>query len=74
MNASGALNAAIGFLITLGTALIALWSGEGVSTFADISTVEYAVALVGSTVTALTTYRAKMSEAPTNKSEAPTNE
>ena len=64
MNKTGLYNALLGFLITFGTALVALWSGEGVSSFADISQVEYAVAFVGSSVTALTTYRAKMSEVP----------
>ena len=64
MNKIGLLNALLGFIITLGTAFITLLSGDDVQAFNDVSAVEYTVAVIGSLVGALTTYKAKMSESP----------
>lgn len=46
--------------ITLGTALLALFSQEGVNQFADISQVAYASAAIGAIVAGLNTYKARI--------------
>lgn len=53
-------SALVTFLVTLGTAMIALFSQEGVATFGDISEVAYASATIGAAVAGLNTYKARI--------------
>ena len=54
----GVISSLITFLTTFGTALIALFTQEGVSQFGDITEVAYAAAFLGALVAAANTYKA----------------
>jgi len=60
----GLISSVITFLITAATALIALFSQEGVAEFSDISQVAYASGLLGALIAAATTYKARITEMP----------
>lgn len=64
MNKTALTAALITSLITMGTALMVLFSQEGVIAFADISSVAYANAAIGGLVAGLAGYKARISEAP----------
>jgi len=64
MNKTALTTAGITSLITMGTALMVLFSMEGVISFADISPVAYANAAIGGMVAGLAGYKARISEAP----------
>ena len=66
MNKDGLITATLTTLITIGTALIALFGQEGVVNFSDISQVAYANAVLGGLVAGFTGYKSRMSEAPKN--------
>ena len=64
MNRDGLVTAALTTLITIGTALMALFGQEGVANFSDISPVAYANAVIGGLVAGFTGYKSRMAEAP----------
>ena len=65
MNQQALLTALLTALITIGTALMALFSQEGVVQFSDISPTAYANAILGGLVAGLTGYKSRLSEPPT---------
>ena len=56
------ISALITLIITLATALIALFSQEGVNYFSDISEVAYASAVLGAVIAGLNTYKARITK------------
>lgn len=64
MNKQGLVMAVLTTLITLGTALMALFGQEGVSNFSDISQVAYANAVIGALVAGFTGYKSRLMEKP----------
>lgn len=63
---AGIVSAALTFVITLATALIALFSQAGVEQFTDISEVAYASAFLGAVVAGANTYKARMADKPSD--------
>lgn len=64
MNSKGLISAGLTAFIALCTALLALFAQDGVATFADISQVAYASAVIGSALAGANTYKARMEEKP----------
>ena len=64
MNRRALTTAVLTALITMGTALMALFGQEGVANFSDISQVAYANAVIGGLVAGFTGYKSRMSESP----------
>lgn len=69
MNKTGIQMAVITALITIGTALMALFGQEGVANFSDISQVAYANAVIGGLVAGFTGYKSRLAEAPKNANQ-----
>lgn len=67
MNASVWIKAIIGVFVTLGTALITLFTGHDVKAFGDISQVQYAVAIIGAILAGLGVLQASLSDSPNTK-------
>jgi hypothetical protein len=66
MNSTVWIKAAITFFIALGGTLITLFSGQGVQTFADVTPVQYAVAVIGAFLAGLAVVQAQLSDSPAN--------
>lgn len=67
MGNQGITSAFLAFLITAATTLISLFNQEDVHSFADVSEVAYAAALLGAIVAGANTYKARMSQTPVKK-------
>ena len=64
MNTQVMISAGINALITFLTALLALWTAEGVASLADVSQLSYLVAAVGSILAFLKDMQSRMAQPP----------